>query len=87
MDICGTIAVVTGAARGIGLETALALARAGVGAIVLVDVRDEALSVRADVRDVGALGDVIRYAESRFGGPRGWTMDCGVAPVFGQQCG
>jgi 3-oxoacyl-[acyl-carrier protein] reductase len=39
LEIAGKVAIVTGAARGIGRATALALAAEGARAVVLADVR------------------------------------------------
>ncbi len=47
MDVAGKVAIVTGAARGIGRATAVALARAGARAVVLADVRAEAAAETA----------------------------------------
>jgi NAD(P)-dependent dehydrogenase (short-subunit alcohol dehydrogenase family) len=83
MDISGKVAIVTGAARGIGRATAVALARAGARAVVLADVRAalceeaaksvreagaEALAVETDVTDAEALRGLIAETEARFGG-------------------
>ena len=83
MDIRDKIAIVTGAARGIGRATAVALARAGAGAVVLADVRQsqseqtaemvraagaEALALETDVRDIASLGRTIDTTAERFGG-------------------
>jgi len=83
LDIDGKIAIVTGAARGIGRATAIALASEGARAIVLADVRAtlsqetadlvrstgaEALVVETDVADVEALRSLFRETEERFGG-------------------
>lgn len=55
MEIQDRVAVVTGAARGIGRATAVALAEAGARAVALVDLREEALAESADaVRAAGA---------------------------------
>ena len=82
MDINGTVAIVTGAARGIGQATAVALAKEGAKAIVLVDVKETELaeteklveaegaqSIKActDVGDLVALQNLFAEVESRFG--------------------
>lgn len=81
MEIEGRIAIVTGAARGIGRATCVALARAGAQAVVLVDVkaremaeatdlvRDagaEALPLAADVTSLDSLRAVFAEVESRY---------------------
>jgi short-subunit dehydrogenase len=76
MDIAGSVAVVTGASRGIGRATALALAARG--ATVVAVARDEtalaALSretrgshVAADVRDPGHADRVVQHALAEHG--------------------
>ncbi|MBW2266955.1 MAG: SDR family NAD(P)-dependent oxidoreductase [Deltaproteobacteria bacterium] len=82
MDLAGAVAVVTGAARGIGRGTAVMLAEAGAAAVVLVDVKAEQLTESAalvkaagaepviSVADVASLDELRRvFAEvdSRFG--------------------
>ena len=54
MNITGKVAIVTGAARGIGQATAVMLAQQGAKAVVLVDIREEALSSTAE--QVSAAG-------------------------------
>lgn len=83
MDIEGKIGIVTGAARGIGRATAIALAQAGAKAVVVADVKQELAEETASlVRDAGAAGaaitadlsrpeamaDLVRETEQRFGG-------------------
>lgn len=82
-DLTGRVAVITGAARGIGLETARLLASAGSG-VVLVD-RDAAalqaamasldgfagtaLAVEADITDAAALDALFARVQSWRGAP------------------
>lgn len=83
MEIRGRVAIVTGAAMGIGRATALALARAGARGVVLADVAEEALPdaasaveaagakalpIRTDVRDAEAWEQLLDRAVSAFGG-------------------
>lgn len=83
MDIENKVAIVTGAARGIGRATAVALASAGAKAVVLADVRSElseesaalvrakgaeALALETDVTRLEDLQRLISETERRFGG-------------------
>ncbi|MFP6665359.1 MAG: SDR family NAD(P)-dependent oxidoreductase [Deltaproteobacteria bacterium] len=82
MDIQNKVAVVTGAARGIGRATALALAGAGARAVVIADQREElaeetaalvraagaeALAWKTDVADLGSLRALLLETANRFG--------------------
>lgn len=82
MELADRVAVVTGAARGIGRATAVALARAGARAVGLVDVREdalaeacqavekagaEALALPTDVTDLASLRAMFAEVESRWG--------------------
>src|SRR4051794_23724113 len=72
------VAVVTGAARGIGLAIATALVRSGVR-VVLADVDADAaqraadalgggcLGVEVDVRDKASVASAVAFAEERVG--------------------
>jgi len=81
-EIEGKVAIVTGAARGIGRATALALAAAGARAVVVADNRAElveqtaaavcssgceGVAVETDVADQRSLERLIRGAVERFG--------------------
>lgn len=83
MEIRGTVAVITGAASGIGRAMAFALADQGAGAVVIGDlnesdgeesahmVRDRgamAAFVRTDVTDPSAFERLFDEAKGRFGG-------------------
>ena len=91
-DLRGKVALVTGAARGIGLETAKALGARG-ASVVLVDldagaaeraaaqVHDtRAMGVGADVTDRVALQRAVAGAVERFGGLDVVVANAGIAP-------
>ena len=78
--LSGRVAIVTGAAQGIGAEYARALAAAG-AAVVLADLQDaapvaqaivaaggKALAVSADVTDPASVKQMVAEAVGRFGG-------------------
>lgn len=82
MEIKDKVAVVTGAARGIGQATAVALAKEGAAAVVLVDVKESELAETAnlvesegtqavrsctDVGDLASLQNLFADVEARFG--------------------
>jgi NAD(P)-dependent dehydrogenase (short-subunit alcohol dehydrogenase family) len=81
LDFSGKVALVTGAAAGMGLATAQAFAEAG-AAVVLADVKEEAvqaeaeklvaaghkaLAVRCDVRDDAQVAAMVDRAADEFG--------------------
>jgi NAD(P)-dependent dehydrogenase (short-subunit alcohol dehydrogenase family) len=78
-DLSGKVALVTGAARGIGFGTAQALARRG-AKVVVVDLDqaaadaaaqqlhdEDAMGIAADVTDRGALQQAVARTVERFG--------------------
>lgn len=78
-SLAGKIAVVTGAAQGIGEATARLLVARGAAGVVLVDrnaekgravaasIGDKALFVEADLADPAAVAAVMPAADARFG--------------------
>ena len=90
-DLTGKVALVTGAARGIGFETSKALVSRG-ASVVIVDLRaedavaaaaqvhgDRALGLAADVTDRDAMQKVVATAVERFGRLDVVVANAGVA--------
>jgi NAD(P)-dependent dehydrogenase (short-subunit alcohol dehydrogenase family) len=91
-DLQRKVALVTGAARGIGLETAKALAARG-ASVVLVDLDagaaqraaaevddTRALGIGADVTDRAAMQRAVAQAVERFGSLDVVVANAGIAP-------
>jgi NAD(P)-dependent dehydrogenase (short-subunit alcohol dehydrogenase family) len=90
--LAGKVALVTGAARGIGFATAQALVRRG-AQVAIVDLDEEAaqcaarqihdtnsLGMAADVTDRGALQTVVATTVERLGGLDVVVANAGIAP-------
>lgn len=89
-DLSGKVAIVTGAARGIGLATAEELSKRG-SSVVIVDLNQDsasqaaeslpgpAVGVAADVTDRGAMQRVVADAVERFGGVDVVVANAGIA--------
>jgi NAD(P)-dependent dehydrogenase (short-subunit alcohol dehydrogenase family) len=71
MDVSGRVAIVTGAASGIGRASALELARAGAAAVVVVDVDAGGVAATADL--VGAAGAAGEHLVADVGEARSWA--------------
>ena len=90
-DLDGKVALVTGAGRGIGLETARQLHARG-ASVVLADldsgqveeaagaIGERAAAVTADVRDQAQVDAAVAEAVERFGGLDVAVANAGIAP-------
>jgi NAD(P)-dependent dehydrogenase (short-subunit alcohol dehydrogenase family) len=91
-DLNGKVALVTGAARGIGYETARQLQLRGASVAVLdLDpeqareaaerIGERTIGIGADVTDDGAMMSAVAEAVQRFGGLDVVVANAGIAPV------
>jgi NAD(P)-dependent dehydrogenase (short-subunit alcohol dehydrogenase family) len=79
LDLSGKVAVITGASRGIGAETARRMAAAGANVVVnyhssdaaadalVREIGDNAIAIRADIADPEAVKTMIEEVASRLG--------------------
>jgi NAD(P)-dependent dehydrogenase (short-subunit alcohol dehydrogenase family) len=90
-SLAGKAALVTGAARGIGLETARRLAQRG-ASVAMLDLDageareaaqpmgDRAMTIAGDVTDASAMDAAVAQVVERFGGLDVVVANAGVAP-------
>ena len=97
MDISGRVAIVTGAASGIGRAVVEVLAEAGASAVVISDVDEDgakqtqsviesntkakALVIKADVSDEGQVNNLVEATIEQFGQVDILVNNAGVCPT------
>jgi NAD(P)-dependent dehydrogenase (short-subunit alcohol dehydrogenase family) len=90
-SLAGKVGLITGAARGIGLEAARRLAQRGASVALLdldaeateeaaVPLGDRALAITADVTDAAAMDAAVDQVVERFGGLDVVIANAGIAP-------
>jgi NAD(P)-dependent dehydrogenase (short-subunit alcohol dehydrogenase family) len=90
-QLSGKVALVTGAARGIGLETARALHARGASVVVndldpeataraAAQVGERATGAPADVTDADAMAEVVQTAVDTYGGLDVVVANAGIGP-------
>ncbi len=90
MDVSGKVAVVTGAAGGIGFAVAKALMAAGAKGVAMADLQPEPLAARAkeigglacptDVSDEAAIQALAAKAEAAYGPVDLFVSNAGISP-------
>jgi len=98
VDLTQTLALVTGAASGLGRATALRLGRAG-ARVLIADLNEEGglatqtelgengLFVRTDVTSEESVNAALDQAEARFGGPVNCLVNCAGIGIAGRTLG
>jgi NAD(P)-dependent dehydrogenase (short-subunit alcohol dehydrogenase family) len=94
-DVAGRVALITGGARGIGLDSAQRLAQRGMR-VALVDIdgglvareaeaigAERAIGLAADVTDRGAIAEAVATTVERFGGLDVLVANAGISPPTG----
>ena len=90
MDVTGKVAVVTGAASGIGLALSKALLTAGAKGVAMADLQAENLQAQAaaigglavptDVTDEAAIAALVARAEAGLGPVDLFVSNAGISP-------
>ena len=90
MDVTGKVAVVTGAASGIGFALSKALLAAGAKGVAMADLKADTLEARAaevgglatttDVTNEAAIGALFDRAEAELGPVELFVSNAGISP-------